>query len=224
MVYLLILFLIIFLFPVLLLPFFLFMLLMVIFIPYKFTFDSLLILFMAPQQIIKIAINPVLRRNHALEHATINVIEEAYGPQQLSGLAKEDGFYIKGALKPAVIREAAEEGLRRLKSGEGDLVVHKRCGTSLAVANLLSAIIFLFLLFQTGNFTIIYVFVAILFSNLLGPVLGKYVQKLFTTSTDVEGMVIEDVYYENNSRNILGLMSIKQSQKLFIKTDKLRVY
>lgn len=197
---------------------------MVLFIPYKFTFDSIITLFTAPRQIIKIAVNPALKRNHALEHATINIIEKYYGKQQLEGEAKEEGFYINGAINPALLQEAAEEGLRRLKSGEKDLVVHKRCGTSLAVANLLSAIIFLFLLFQTGHFTIMYVLVAILFSNLLGPVVGEYVQKFFTTSAEVEGMVIQGVYHRDDSYELLSFNFANQSQRLFVKTDKLRVY
>lgn len=218
------LFLIIFLLPSLLLPFAFLLLLMILFIPYKFTFDSLITLFTAPQQIIKIAFNPALRRNHALEHATINVIEELYGEQKLAGEAKDNGFYIKGIIKPDLLREAAEEGLRRLKNGENNLVIHRKCGTSLAVANILSSIIFLFLLFKTGNFTVIYVLIAIVLANLLGPIVGELVQKSLTTSANVEGMVIEGVYNKNSSNNFLGFKVVNQPRKLFVKTDQLKVY
>ncbi|MCK8823617.1 DUF6391 domain-containing protein [Fuchsiella alkaliacetigena] len=213
-----------FLFPPLLLPFFSLIFLIILFIPYKYTFDSIVTLLVAPKQIIKIAFNPDLRRNHALEHATINVIEELYGPQQLAGMAKEDGFYIMGRVNPVLVKEAAQEGLSRLQSGEKDLVIHNRCGTSLAVAKLVSSLTFLFLLFQTGNFTILYVVIAILASNLLGPIIGKQVQFLFTTSVDVKGMVISNVYYEKEAGGVLGWVAVRQPQKLFIKTDKLRTY
>ena len=41
-----------------------------------------------------------VRRNHALEHATVNVIEERYGPSNIAGMAYEDGFTLKGTLDP----------------------------------------------------------------------------------------------------------------------------
>ncbi|MCJ7788827.1 MAG: hypothetical protein MUP69_01360, partial [Candidatus Atribacteria bacterium] len=50
-----------------------------IFIPYGFTVYSLITLITVPQQIINIAKNKTIRRNHALEHATINVLERYAG-------------------------------------------------------------------------------------------------------------------------------------------------
>lgn len=212
------------LFPSLLIPIGFLMMLLILFIPFKFTFDSLIILLTAPEQIIKIAVNPKLRRNHALEHATINVLEESYGHQQLSGLAREDGFLIQGIINPVVLQQAAQEGLQRLKAGEQGLVIHDRCGTSLMVGNLLSALIFFGLLLSTGHFTILYVLVAVVCSRLLGPIVGRYTQKFLTTSADVEGMVIEEIRSETKFNNLFGLSISNKPQKLFVKTDRLEVY
>ncbi|MBM7623309.1 DUF6391 domain-containing protein [Sporohalobacter salinus] len=216
--------LIVILFPALLIPVGSLIMLLILFIPFKFTLDSLITLITAPEQIIKIAVNPKLRRNHALEHATINVLEESYGHQHLSGLAKENGFLIQGAINPIVLQQAAEEGLHRLKAGETDLVIHDRCGTSLMMGNLISALIFFGLLLSTGNFTIIYVLIAVIFSRLLGPTIGKYAQKLLTTSPDVEGMVIDGIRSETNFNNFFGINIRNQPQKLFVKTERLEVY
>ena len=212
------------LFPPLLLPLSLVIILVLLFIPFKFTIDSLLTLLVAPQQIFKIATNSALRRNHALEHATINVLEETYTGQQLSGLAQENGFVIYGNLNPALVKQAAQEGLTRLQNGEQELVVHDRCGSSLIVGNILAAIIFLALLLQTGNLTILYVLVALLFSRLLRPLVGRYVQQLLTTSAEVEGMIIKGLRYNHNIDNLLGFRLSAKPQKLFVETDKLEVY
>jgi len=87
-----------------------------IFIPYGFTIYSLITLVTVPQQIINIAKNKAIRRNHALEHATINVLEKyAGGRLPLSGLAQKNGFIISGAQDPNLVVEAAQEGLNLLK-------------------------------------------------------------------------------------------------------------
>ncbi|GAB6137434.1 DUF6391 domain-containing protein [Halanaerobaculum tunisiense] len=204
--------LLLFLFPIFLL---------VLLIPYKFTIDSIITLLHAPQQIIAIATNPDLRRNHALEHATINVLEEKYGCKNLSGWAQEDGFYISGVFNAAVIEEAAEEGLFRLQQGEQDLVVHKRCGTSLSMANILSALIFFTLLFITKTFSLFNVVIALLLANFLGPSLGVWVQKKFTTSAQVAGMVIAGINQDNYANSVFNRFA---NQKIFVSTKNLRVY
>ncbi|GAB6100687.1 DUF6391 domain-containing protein [Halanaerocella petrolearia] len=195
--------------------------LLIFLIPYKFTIDSIITLLYAPRQIIEIATNPALRRNHALEHATINVLEEKYGCQNLSGLSKEDGFYISGLFDPLVIEEAAYEGLTRLQQGETDLVVHRRCGTSMAMANILAAVIFFLLLFITKSFSLLNVFLALFLAKFLGPTLGVWFQKNFTTSYQVEGMSIEGVSRKDYSNPILGSAG---NQKIFVRTKNLKVY
>ncbi|WP_408954399.1 DUF6391 domain-containing protein [Natroniella sp. ANB-PHB2] len=207
------------LFPILSLIF-----LAVIFIPYKFTIDSVITLLLAPKQIIKIATNSRLRQNHALEHATINVLEEKFGCQSLSGLAKEDGFYINGVVNPRFIEQAAQEGLARLQQGEVGLVVHRRCGTSIAVANILASVIFLFLLIQTGYFNILYVLLAIVVANLVGPVLGVMVQKRLTTSTKVDEVIIDETQLVNHYKKSFFGLNIFRRQKLFIRTKELKIY
>ncbi|MCK8817819.1 DUF6391 domain-containing protein [Natroniella sulfidigena] len=196
----------------------------IIFIPYKFTIDSIITLLLVPKQIIKIATNLRLRQNHALEHATINILEERYGCQALSGWAKEDGFYINGVVNPLFIKQAAQEGLARLQRGERGLVVHRRCGTSIAVANTLAAIIFLFLLVQTGRFTILYVLVAIVISNLIGPLLGVWVQKKLTTASNVEGVIIDSIHPVNYYNNSFFGFNLFRRQKIFVSTKELKIY
>lgn len=202
-----------FFFPVLLFPLLVFAGLMLLLLPFKFTIDSFFNLFLVPKQIYQIATNPQLRKNHSLEHATINILEREFGYNGLAGYAEDDGFYIMGVQNTDFIEEAARKGLYLMKQGEKELAIHKRCGTSITVANFLSAIIFLVLLFYTGNFSIINMIFAIVLANLFGPFLGQLVQKHLTTASDVTEMEIKKAYFTQNS----SLMN--KPVKIFVKTE-----
>lgn len=184
-----------------------FFIITLIFIPYGFTAYSLITLITVPQQIVNIAKNKAIRRNHALEHATINVLERYAGKRlPLSGLAQKNGFIISGATDPDLVIEAACEGLYLLKKGEYQLAIHRNCGTSIAIANFLAALLFLIFLIQTGYFSILAIVIALLAANLLGPYLGEFAQKYFTTSCDVENLEIvgiEPEYRTEGPHNIL---------------------
>jgi len=205
-------------------PLGLFLIFNLLLIPFQFTAVSLVNLVTIPRQIYEIAVNPRLRVNHALEHATINVLEEHYGPLNLAGLAREDGFLIRGAADPAAIEEAARLGLARLQRGETGLVVHNRCGTSIAAANFLSSVFFLILLLQTGRFTLLNILFAMLLANLTGPVFGRLVQKYLTTSGRVEGMEIVGVEYGYEPLDFFGLRVYRQPTDFFVRTRQLRTY
>ncbi len=186
-------------FPPLLLPLlFMLGLFLLVFIPFKFAFNSIVVLFNAPGQIYQIATNRQLRKNHALEHATINVLEEKFGRGLFySGLARENGFFIRAQFSPLEVEEAAREGLLRLQQGEENLATHARCGTTILVINLFSSLLFLVILFGMGVFSLLYVIIALLLANLAGPTLSIYFQKWLTTSARVGDIVIRGV--ENRS-------------------------
>jgi len=196
-----------------------------IFIPYGFTMYSLITLVTVPQQIINIAKNKAIRRNHALEHATINVLEKyTGGGLPLSGLSQKNGFIISGAQDPNLVIEAAQEGLSLLKKGECQLAIHRHCGTSIAIANFLAAVLFLIFLVQTGHFSIFAIVIALLAANLLGPYLGEFTQKYFTTSCDVEDLEIvgiEPKYRSGGSYNLLLLNHMPEGY--FIRTKYLKL-
>ena len=60
---------------------------------------------------IKRVVNAV-RRNHALEHATISILLSRHGPNiRVLGRAAPDGFYIYGDIPTETLRELAHEGL-----------------------------------------------------------------------------------------------------------------
>lgn len=205
-------------------PLGLFILFNLLLLPFQFTAVSLINLVTIPRQIYEIAVNPRLRANHALEHATINVLEERYGPLNLTGLARNDGFLVRGAADPAAIEGAARLGLARLQQGETGLAVHNRCGTSIAAANFLSSVFFLVLLFQTGRFTVLNILFAMLLANLTGPVFGRLVQKYLTTSVRVEDMAIAGVEYGYEPLDFFGMKLHRRPMDFFVRTQLLRSY
>lgn len=95
----------------------------------------------------------MLRQVHALEHATVWVLNEPeipYTPPRdaesppvdnglLGGMSTERGFYLYGRVRPDHLRRAVQIALQRITEGEWNLAVHPRCGTNLSVGMLLTA-------------------------------------------------------------------------------------
>jgi len=81
-----------------------------------------------------------VRRNHALEHATMTVLSERQRDLRLVGRSSLWGFYIYGDVSTESVVAAAQEGLRRLKAGQHQMAVHPNCGTNLAVSGVLAGL------------------------------------------------------------------------------------
>ncbi len=136
-----------------------------------------------------------VRRNHALEHATISVLLGKVGQNtRLVARATSDGFYIYGNVPPEVIAGSATEALARLKRGESRLAVSPLCGTNLVVAGVLAG---LASMLAVGNRSRLERLPTVLTAAVLAVVgaqpVGRLVQKHVTTSADVEGLEIVGV-------------------------------
>lgn len=81
-----------------------------------------------------------LRRNHALEHATLHVLAQQFPQAMLAGRADARGFVLYGSVPGAAVQAAARSALQRLRSGEQQLALHPNCGTNLVAAGLLAAL------------------------------------------------------------------------------------
>lgn len=81
-----------------------------------------------------------IRRNHALEHATVNILSGKYLDLSLVGRSDWAGFTLYGPVSTDDAVSAVAEGLRRLRSGERELAVHERCGTNLATGVILAGL------------------------------------------------------------------------------------
>ncbi len=143
---------------------------------------------------LKRVINAV-RRNHALEHATISILLSRHGPHvRVIGRAAPDGFYIYGDIPTERLKEFAHEGLARLQRGESHLAVSPLCGTNLAVAGVLAGLASLFAMGSRNRLQgIPGAIMASMLAVIAAQPLGRLVQKHVTTSPELDGIRIISV-------------------------------
>ncbi len=204
-------------FPLLLLAF-------IYFISMEVLVISLINIAVVPKQLWNMMKNPSLRKNHALEHATINVLEERYGElKEVGGFAENDGFYIMSSgvpLPPDEVLSAAKEGLLRLKSGESELAIHPRCGTSITITNLLLSVLFVVVLLFGGWFDFMHLILALAAAYLVSKPLGNLAQRYITTDPNVTDMEITGISISPFSR-YMGIPIPVPAHRLFIQTRRM---
>lgn len=132
-----------------------------------------------------------VRRNHALEHATVAVLLARHGPTRLAGRASGDGFFLLGDIDADELADCAREALRRLQAGQATLAVSPLCGTNIAVAGVLAAGAATAVL-ATGTLRERFAnaFVAAMLGVVVAQPVGRLVQQHFTTSPDLRGVEI----------------------------------
>jgi hypothetical protein len=169
---------------------------LLVLVPFNFALTSMGNLFTLPVQMVRVAFDKRRRRNHALEHATVNVLEQRYGQRiPMNGFAEQDGFIVQGAAAPEAVMAAAREGLRRLQAGERQLALHPRCGTNIVAGQLLSAVTFFAAMLLLGQVTLfnalLAVILAVAVARAFAVPLGMFLQRILTTSTDLSGVSID---------------------------------
>jgi hypothetical protein len=133
-----------------------------------------------------------VRRNHALEHATVSLLISRLGPElRLVGRATGNGFFIYGAVPSDVLSECAHEGLTRLKRGEAFWAVTPLCGTNIATAGILASLSTMAVLGsghrrdRAGS-----ALIAGMVAVTAAQPIGRLIQKHLTTSPDVHDLEI----------------------------------
>ena len=138
------------------------------------------------------------RRNHALEHATLKILEGKYKYKTLAGHSNPTGFFLFGDIAPDHVRSAIDEATRRLRAGESNLAIHPGCGTNVATSTLLPAT-FAFMTMQRARsnfwrfllipFAIGFAVLGYLLSKPLGP----WLQRNITTEADLGNLQIVEI-------------------------------
>jgi hypothetical protein len=136
-----------------------------------------------------------VRRNHALEHATVAILMGRLGPGvRMVGRATGNGFYIYGDVPTDRVQESAAEGLERLKRGEAGLAISPLCGTNLVVAGLLAGASSLLALGNRRRLERLpNVLLSATVAVLAAQPLGRLAQRYITTSPDLADMEIVGV-------------------------------
>ena len=81
-----------------------------------------------------------IRRNHALEHATINLLSRRQGDSQTVGISGPRGFTLYTNLTLEEVYPAVQQALAALQNGHKELAIHPNCGTNLLTTALLTTI------------------------------------------------------------------------------------
>ena len=100
--------------------------------------------------ILNLSIVTKTRRSHALEHATIQMLNRRHPKMRLAGRSTPYGFYIYGHVSSQEVKSAAVEALGQLRQGFNALAIHPRCGTNFVTAGTLVGLVS-FLAMLPGN-------------------------------------------------------------------------
>ena len=89
-----------------------------------------------------LSLGPVshVRRNHALEHATLQVLARTNPFLKLAGYSNVGGFWVVGEISTDMLAVAVQEALARLRAGEIGLAIHPNCGTNFVASGFLAGV------------------------------------------------------------------------------------
>lgn len=81
-----------------------------------------------------------VRRNHGLEHATLNILASRYPHVSMAGHSDVNGFWLVGDVPTDAVVDATQSALERMLAGEKELAIHQNCGTNFVAAGLLAGL------------------------------------------------------------------------------------
>lgn len=79
-----------------------------------------------------------VRRNHALEHASLHVLGGRFPTVAFAGISDPGGFWITGRVELDDLTSAVVDALARLKAGERNLAIHPNCGTNFVTTGVIA--------------------------------------------------------------------------------------
>ena len=137
------------------------------------------------------------RRNHALEHATIHMLARKYADKNLAGHSNPTGFFLFGDMSTDDIRNAIDEAMRRLRSGESELAIHPGCGTNLATSMVLpmtlASVPFQGTRSRRRLLLIPLALMFAVFGYVLSKPLGPWLQRNVTTEADLGNLQVKEI-------------------------------
>jgi hypothetical protein len=189
-------------------------------LPILYSLQAVGSLFVYPRQLKNMFGNKILRRNHALEHATIVVMMKKEPHRRFNGFSTDEGFFVQGVRSIDEVDSAAREALRRLRAGEKKLAVHRKCGTTTVAANLLAAVFFLGAVglgLYLGWDIYLLILGGIVLSLLLRVPLSLFLQRFVTTNADLSNAEVgwvEPAKPQEMRGGILGVLLAASSVKV----------
>lgn len=140
-----------------------------------------------------------VRRNHALEHATLQVLANKHKIRTAAGYSDTGGFWVIGTVATDDLQDAVSEAQVRLRSGEHQLAIHPNCGTNFVAAGAVAgSLAWLGMVGNPGGVRrnlerlpvlISLVTIGIILAQPLGPLL----QRLFTVEPELGDLRVTEV-------------------------------
>ena len=135
-----------------------------------------------------------IRQNHALEHAAVAVLLERAVRPPLGGYSLPAGFFIWATATPDEIADAAGEAIRLLNMGHAEMAISPYCGTNMVVSAVLGGLAALAAGQGHGLWPKIRgAATGIVVAGVLSQPVGKFIQRNFTTQSDVSGIEIRSI-------------------------------
>ena len=140
-----------------------------------------------------------IRRNHGLEHATINILSQRFPNRRLAGYSFPGGYFILGDISTADLREAVIQALVRMNNGERTLAIHDHCGTNFVASGFVAGLMaWLGMAWAKSKRDKVerlpLVITLATFAFILSQPLGSVLQQRVTTSGNPQGMSVVDVF------------------------------
>jgi hypothetical protein len=139
------------------------------------------------------------RRNHALEHATLQVLAERSPGLRAAGYSDPKGFWLVGQIETSEVEEAISQAVTRLRGGEHTLAIHPHCGTNLVATGFLAGSFAWLGMLGSGRswrdrvdrWPLVVSLVTL--AMVLGQPLGPFLQERVTTSAATQGLEISKI-------------------------------
>ena len=141
----------------------------------------------------------MIRRNHGLEHATLNLLAAEFPSCSFAGHSDSKGFWIIGEVSTDKLLETVQQALKRMKAGESDLALHTNCGTNYVTTGLIAgSVAWLGTLGNANSFSKKLnrwplLVMLITGSLILAQPLGKKVQARISTASDPGNLVVKQI-------------------------------
>jgi hypothetical protein len=148
----------------------------------------------------------MVRRNHGLEHATINLLSKAHPNRAFAGHSDTGGFWITGNVSTEELTATANDALVRMNAGQHGLAIHAHCGTNAATTGVIAGSLAWLGMLNSGNnwkkkldrlpLVILLVTGAVILAAPLGP---KVQEKVTTSGTPGALHIVQVTRYERGS-------------------------
>ena len=137
-----------------------------------------------------------MRRNHALEHATVTLMLEEGVRGPLGGYSTPWGFFIVGNLSTEQLTRIVEDALDGLRAGQSEMAISPHCGTNVAVAAIISGALTRLVLGRrkSGRWKRLpLVMGAVVVGAALSRPVGNAIQRRYTTLSEMDGLEVVEV-------------------------------